>query len=284
MPFTSLSSGPVNNGSAVNGPGAPVAPKGAGRPSTQPRPLQVTGLANVHRDAAATVEPSQNKGEISPGYISLTYRLFSENESNVRRSERVPKGKTGVERLQLVSDLVSQPATKKRRGAPIEAIPDSTEPNPMAPAQEKTKRRRGNKVRCLVCIPDGWSDLVVGKAPVPTPALVNIPVPSRVPVHIVPPGTEPVLQNNAYQFGLSIPGPTQPDPAQAQHVVSRGQPAPQSNSRPSNAQLPSSAEAAVSSAYPHGRVSAQAPDRQINFVRGNPPVSHTPVSEAVSQP
>jgi hypothetical protein len=123
---------------------------------------------------------------------------------------------------------------------------------------------------------------------VPTPSLVNIRMPAREPVHIVPPGTEPVLQD-AYQFGLSIPRPTQPDPAQAQHVVSGGQLAPQSNSRTSTSQPPSSSEAAASfapgpPASGHGRVSAQAPVRQINFGRGNPPVSHTPVSEGVSQP
>jgi hypothetical protein len=90
MPFTS--SGPVNNGSAVNGPGAPVAPKGAGRSATQPRPLQVTGSANVHRDAPAPVEATQNKGETPHGYVTLLTVCFQRmrvmyDAPNVSRKE-----------------------------------------------------------------------------------------------------------------------------------------------------------------------------------------------------
>ena len=184
--------------------------------------------------------------------------------------------------------MVSQPTTKKRKGAPIEAIPESTEPNPMAPVPAKTKKRRRDKVCYLVCIPD-WSDIVVGKAPVPPPTLVNIPVPTREPVHVVPPGTEPVLQNDGYRFGLSLPTV----PAQAQQVVvSRGQPVPRSDSR--NSQPPSSSDVAASAAQgsfaqpASGRVSAQAirnqPVQQLNFGNDNPPASRTPVFEAVSQP
>ena len=122
-----------------------LAPSQAPTPeSGQPISQNAKGLASKQ-----PADASQNKGLDSFALgMSWSY-LFTENEGHLRRSVRPLKGKGGLERLQTMSDTVSQHTTKKRKGGPLEDLPEGTLPNPMAPSQSKPKRRRMDKVMMI---------------------------------------------------------------------------------------------------------------------------------------
>ena len=90
----------------------------------------------------------QDKGSLYLFFLTLTSSdtdcTFAENDASLRRSDCAQKGKGGhLERLQVVSDVVQQTSTRKRKTGQLD-IPDAVPANPMAPKPKTKKRRTAN--------------------------------------------------------------------------------------------------------------------------------------------
>jgi hypothetical protein len=204
----------------------PAEPQG---PASRPAPQGASGRGRRVGSTSAELLLEDQGLQLREKGISGTASLYitelnhsTENDGPLRRSFRPAKGTGGLERLQAVSDKVTKGPSKKRKGAPLNDIPASTIENPMAP-QPKPKRRK--KVGITQQMPLNYqTHFHLVKATVAEPVQhstpVSIPVPTQQPVHIVPPGTEPVLQNSSFQFGFRAPSATSIAPIAAMTPIS----------------------------------------------------------------
>ena len=131
----------------------PAEPQG---PASRPAPRGASGQGRRVGSSRAELpledQGLQEKGMFGSASLYIAeLNHFTENDGPLRRSVHPAKGTGGLERLQAVSDKVTKGPSKKRKGAPLDAIPDSIIENPMAP-QPKPKRRKKVGTTSTPCI------------------------------------------------------------------------------------------------------------------------------------